>query len=560
MKLWHNRGRRVRKYHKHIRGISFSLFYLPYLLGCGFFLGLNYEDLLNQPVYYGLISGSLLLGGLVVSFILQRYCYSHLLGFSKLDNLRIMANFLLENGYYLSKKIKRDNQTKEKIILPKVYLKQSKFDLKVSFILQVNKFQDKFLTLGNTLEIQHDGDFTGKKFTKGYVTYVIAIDQFAGRLNLSDVKMTKQGLRLMKDVYWDYVKQPHLLIGGGTGGGKTVLLMILLYGLAPIADIDICDPKQSDLSSFSDVPIFKGHVFITKEEIVDCLKDNVLEMEERYRYMKAHPNFVVGMNFFQFGLRPKFVIFDEWAALMAKLEGDYKLQQQVNQYLTQLILEARQAGIFIIMAMQRPDGEYIKTSLRDQFMKRLSVGHLEDTGYTMMYGDANKNKEFKYIDEIDGKKIVGRGYIANAGEIAQEFFSPNVPFDKGFSFKEAFMQLSPLTDTPAITVSKREPQMAISEQHPEHPITDSYTMSEAKQKLDKTYDQIKKLVNLIEKDNYRIFDRQGGKLIFSPNDLYDLEVIFDSMDKNNLTYKDAVEAFFNHSVKQRLEGTSAPPL
>lgn len=544
MRFWHNRGRRVRKYHKHIRGITFALFYLPYLLGCGFFLGLNYQDLLNQPIFYGLLTGSLLLGSLVVSFMLQRYCYSHLLAFSKLDSLRIMANFLLENGYYLSKKIKRDNQTREKIVLPKVYLKQSKFDLKASFILQGNKFQDKFLTLGNTLEIQHDGDFTGKKFSKGYVTYTIAIDQFAGRLNLSEVKMTKQGLRLMKDVYWDYVKQPHLLIGGGTGGGKTVLLMILLYGLAPIADIDICDPKQSDLSSFADVPIFQGYVFITKEEIITCLKDNVEEMEERYRYMKNHPDFVAGMNFSQFGLRPKFIFFDEWAALMAKLEGNYQLQQQVNQYLTQLILEARQAGIFVIMAMQRPDGEYIKTSLRDQFMKRLSVGHLEDTGYTMMYGDANKNKEFKYIDEIDGKKVIGRGYIANAGEIAREFFSPNVPFDKGFSFKEAFIKMSPLTDTPVIAVSNKQPQKAILEQPSEQLILDSYTISEAKQKLDKTYDQIKKMVNLIEKDNYHTFERQGGKLIFGPDDLYDLEVIFDSMDKNNLTYKEAVEVFF----------------
>ena len=267
-------------------------------------------------------------------------------------------------------------------------------------------------------------------------------------------------------------------------------------------------------------------------------------MEERYRYMKSQPNFVAGMNFSQFGLRPKFIFFDEWAALMAKLGGNYQLQQQVNQYLTQLILEARQAGIFVIMAMQRPDGEYIKTSLRDQFMKRLSVGHLEDTGYTMMYGDANKNKEFKYIDEIDGKKVIGRGYIANAGEIAREFFSPNVPLDKGFSFKEAFMKMSPLTGTPAITVSNKEPQVAVAEQHSEPPLTDSYTMSEAKQKLDKTYDQIKKLVSLIEKEDYRIFDRQGGKLIFSPDDLYDLEVIFDSMGKNNLTYKDAVKDFF----------------
>ena len=161
-----------------------------------------------------------------------------------------------------------------------------------------------------------------------------------------------------------------------------------------------------------------------------------------------------------------------------------------------------------------------------------------------MYGDANKNKEFKYIDEIDGKKVIGRGYIANAGEIAREFFSPNVPLDKGFSFKEAFMKMSPLTGTPAITVSNKEPQVAVAEQHSEPPLTDSYTMSEAKQKLDKTYDQIKKLVSLIEKEDYRIFDRQGGKLIFSPDDLYDLEVIFDSMGKNNLTYKDAVKDFF----------------
>lgn len=365
MRLWHNRGRRVRKYHHHIRGISYCLFYLPFLIGSGFFLGLNYNQILIQPLYYGLVTGSLLIGGLIFVWFLQRYLYNHTLAFSKLDNKRIMATFLLENGYYLSKKVKRDNQVKEKITLPKVYIKQSKYDLKASFILQGNKFQDKFLTLGNTLEIQHDGDFTGKKFSKGYVTYEIAIDQFAGRLNLSEVKMTKQGLRLMKDVYWDFIKQPHLLIGGGTGGGKTVLLMILLYGLTPIADIDICDPKQSDLSSFSDVPIYQGHIFVTKEEIVNCLKDNVSEMEERYRYMKSRPDFVAGMNFSKFGLRPKFIIFDEWAALMAKLEGNYQLQQQVNQYLTQLVLEARQAGIFVIMAMQRPDGEYIKTSLRD---------------------------------------------------------------------------------------------------------------------------------------------------------------------------------------------------
>lgn len=94
-------------------------------------------------------------------------------------------------------------------------------------------------------------------------------------------------------------------------------------------------------------------------------------------------------------MTPKFILVDEWAALMAKIDRDYSLQSELMEYLSQLVLEGRQAGIFIIFAMQRPDGEFIKTALRDNFMKRLSVGHLESTGYDMMFGDANKPRSLK---------------------------------------------------------------------------------------------------------------------------------------------------------------------
>ncbi len=50
--------------------------------------------------------------------------------------------------------------------------------------------------------------------------------------------------------------------------------------------------------------------------------------------------------------------------------------------------------------MQRPDES--NKRLFDNFMKRLSVGHLESTGYGMMFGDANKTKE--QPDEINGVK------------------------------------------------------------------------------------------------------------------------------------------------------------
>ena len=74
-------------------------------------------------------------------------------------------------------------------------------------------------------------------------------------------------------------------------------------------------------------------------------------------------------------------------------------------------------------------------------MKRLSVGHLESTGYDMMFGDANKTKEFKKLDEINGVKVKGRGYIANNGDLAGEFFSPYVPLDQGFSFYDAYAKI-----------------------------------------------------------------------------------------------------------------------
>ena len=82
--------------------------------------------------------------------------------------------------------------------------------------------------------------------------------------------MTKQGIRLMKDVYWDYISEPHLLIGGGTGGGKTVVLMTLVLALAKLGFIDLCDPKNADLARLKDVPVFKKKVFTSKEAIIKC--------------------------------------------------------------------------------------------------------------------------------------------------------------------------------------------------------------------------------------------------------------------------------------------------
>ncbi len=193
--------------------------------------------------------GGVLIASCLVAYLLNRMCYEKIIFFQKLNSLRILSRFLIENNLYLIKNIRRENKTIEKIVLPQVYLKQSRYKIEVSLILEGNKFQDRFLNLGATLlKSCLTGTFRNKTFDKRFITYDIAINRIDSRITINEVEVKGSKLQLMKDVTWDYIEEPHLLIGGGTGGGKTVVLMTIIYALAKVGFVDICDPKNSDLA------------------------------------------------------------------------------------------------------------------------------------------------------------------------------------------------------------------------------------------------------------------------------------------------------------------------
>ncbi len=105
-------------------------------------------------------------------------------------------------------------------------------------------------------------------------------------------------------------------------------------------------------------------------------------MDERYDYMTNHPDYKAGKRYSDYGLTPEFVLFDEWAAFISSL--DFREFDEVIQILTQIVLKGRQSGVFLILAMQRPDAEYLKSALRDNFMKRLAVGRFD--WFRLSYG------------------------------------------------------------------------------------------------------------------------------------------------------------------------------
>ena len=551
MRLFTYRGQRVRIIHRKIKGITWLILWFPFLFAISLYTYIHLEELKIYPLPQAYFIGAVFFSSSILAWLINHLCYEKLLFFQKMNSLRILSRFLLENNLYLSKKIKRENKISEKIELPQVYLKQSPYRIEISLILEGNKFQERFLNLGSTLEVMFNGDFRNKTFDKRFIKYEIAINRIDSRISIDNVIVKGSKLQLMKDVTWDFIEEPHLLIGGGTGGGKTVVLMTIIYALAKIGFIDICDPKNSDLAGLKKIPVFHNRVFTSKEDIINCFKENVEFMEKRYKLMSSSHKFQAGKNFTHYDMKPKFILVDEWAALMAKIDRDYSQQAELMEYLSQLVLEGRQAGVFIIFAMQRPDGEFIKTALRDNFMKRLSVGHLESTGYDMMFGDANKTKEFKKLDEINGIRIKGRGYIANNGDLAGEFFSPYVPLDEGFSFYEAYSQIpviefegeefSAFEEFQSQTKTKKETQESDMELE-----TTNRTLKDFSDEYNLKMVTLRKIIYLLEEEGMT-FERSESAILVEPfQEKLLLEILSQFDEDGRKSYPKAVEAIINH--------------
>ena len=552
MKLFTYRGKRVRVFHRKLKGITWFIWWFPFLLAISYYSYLHLEELKVHPLPQGYFLGAGLLFSLLLAWFINRVCYRKLLFFQKLNSLRILSRFLLENNLYLVKKVKRDKGIVEKINLPKVYLKQSHYEIQVSFILEGNKFQDRFLNLGATLEVMFNGDFRDKSFDNCFVKYKIAINRIDSRISIDQVEVKGSKIRLMKDVYWDYVKDSHLLVGGGTGGGKTVTLMSIIYALLKVGYIDICDPKNSDLASLKKLPVFHGRVYSSKEDIINCFRENVEFMKKRYEVLTSFPDYRPGTYYTHYNLKPKFILVDEWAALMAKIDRDYSQQSELMEYLTQIVLEGRQAGVYVIFAMQRPDGEYIKTALRDNFMMRLSVGHLESTGYDMMFGDANKTKEFKKLDEINGVKVVGRGYIASSGNLAGEFYSPYIPLDQGFSFYDEYAKI-PIMEfegeefsvfeeykPPVETIDPIEEEKVIENEPNKRPLKEFADEQNLKMPT------LRKIIYLLTEQGI-IFERTASAILVDPfQEKLLLEILAQFEEGGRRSYPKAVEATIVH--------------
>lgn len=574
------RGVRIFPFMEKLRYFIFSFFFLLFSPILAFFVYSNFEKIKNVDIFSIVVSVVMLILIVSVSIYLTWLSQEKVFFFQKIERLAKLAFFLKENGYTYTKKGKTESGTVDKVKFPTVYLKQNRYDLEVAFKMAGNKFQDKFKKIGSDLETTFFMDFMEVQDDIKFKTYKLAYSAFLNRIKVTDVNYSDKGIQLMKNLYWNPVDDPHLLVCGGTGGGKTVLLRTLICAMAKVGVVDICDPKQADFVTMSEQKAFEGRISYEVEDIVSMIERAVQIMFARYAYMRKmrEENGDKDLKkFYEYGLEPYFLVCDEYNALCAML--DFRTRQRLDDAMGQFLLLGRQAGCFATIAMQKPSREDLGSKLQANINFRVSVGRLDEVGYDLAFGEVNRNKEFKYVKYLGGKRVYGRGYASVYGEVAREFYSPLL--EKGFSFTDEYEKIerrenlfNPL-ENPNVELSEEEKQalqeeMQVKEELDKGMVKIKKTSPELVQELlaskqkeneekdcpDGVYlsdfalekgirsNILRNVIQKIEEQGTYSFERKEGKIFLDSASEELLSKMIDDREESNKSWSELVSEYF----------------
>ena len=179
------------------------------------------------------------------------------------------------------------------------------------------------------------------------------------------------------DLFTDILNQPHTLIAGSTGSGKSVAMNGIISTVLNRLPFDqarndgpdgaqmiLIDPKRVELARYKTMPhVLEYASGQNPEAWLNALKTAVAIMDKRYNKMEKS-------GLLEYNGGDLYVFIDEWASINSKTNS---LRSVCVSQLLRLVSEGRAAKVHVIMATQVPKANIIPTEIRDNFIARLAL-------------------------------------------------------------------------------------------------------------------------------------------------------------------------------------------
>lgn len=196
-------------------------------------------------------------------------------------------------------------------------------------------------------------------------------------------------------------KMPHLLIAGATGSGKSVcintIIMSILYKTSPEnVKLLLIDPKVVELSIYNGIPHLLIPVVTDAKKSSFALNWAVNEMERRYKlFAQSSVRDITSYNTKHTESEEKLpkivIIIDELADLMMVAA------QEIEDYICRLAQMARAAGMYLIVATQRPSVDVITGTIKANIPSRIS------------FAVSSQIDSRTILDMAGAEKLLGKG-------------------------------------------------------------------------------------------------------------------------------------------------------